>query len=62
MTVKELIPELQRFNQDAEVSVVVNCREESFSLSWSSPDSKEDTRKITKSVHFYVDRLCTNES
>ena len=60
MRVKELIEKLQKYNQDAEINVVVHNKKEKFSLTWSG--SEGTTKEKATSVSFYVDRLCDNET
>jgi hypothetical protein len=69
MKVKDLIKELKKFNKDAEVSVIVHCKEEKFSFSWvnGGDDDSSTTRDIKRekltacSVSLYVDSLCGND-
>jgi hypothetical protein len=59
LKVKELIEKLQKYNPDAEVSVVAHCQAYTFSLSFGGGDGCG--REDCESVSFYVDKLCTNE-
>jgi len=59
MKVKELINNLLDYNMDAEISVIVHCRQEEFTLSYGGAEG--ETKQNCKSVSLYVDRLCTNE-
>jgi hypothetical protein len=60
MKVKDHISELLEYNLEAEISVVVHCREEQFTLAYGG--SEDETKKDCESVSLYVDRLCTNEN
>ena len=57
---KELIKELKKYNQDAEVKVLAYCRAFPFSLSFGS--SEGTTKETCDSISFYVDELCKNEN
>ena len=59
MKVKELIEKLNAYNQEAEVSVIANCKVYPFSLTFGGAEG--ETKEKTAEVHFYVDELCTNE-
>ncbi len=56
---KDLIAELQQYNQEADVSVIAHNQREDFSLVFGGSDgvSKETCEKVS----FYVDRLNDEE-
>jgi hypothetical protein len=60
MKLKELIRELQEYNQEAEVDVVAHCRSYPFTLASGGSDGSDESN--CESVSFYVDELCTNET
>jgi len=59
-TVKELIEELSKYNQEARVGVVVHCRSEEFSIAFGGAEGV--TPETCDSVSLYVDRLCRDET
>jgi len=60
MKVKDLIQTLNEYNLEAEISVIANCKEYPFTLSFGG--SEGVTKNTTSSVHLYVDELCINEN
>ena len=60
MKLSELIYQLQFYNADAEVGVIVHNFKENFSITFGG-GSEGETKINCKEVHFYVDRLCDNE-
>jgi|GEM_PF-6441038 len=62
-TVKEVIEFLSKFNENVEVSVIVQCKEYPFTFSWNTDDgdSEEIDSKHNGKPNFYVDELCTND-
>lgn len=61
MKVKELIDELLKFNQDAEVTVTAHCKKENFTITYGYGDGEGITKDKCSEVSIYVDRLCSNE-
>lgn len=59
MIVKELIKELGKYNQEAELDVVVFCEKHNFTLSWSGGEGV--SKANAESVSFYVDDMCDKE-
>ena len=59
MKIKDLAEKLKGYNPEAEVSVVVHCQKEQFSITFGSSDGV--TKDNCDSVSFYVDRLCQSE-
>jgi hypothetical protein len=59
MKVKELIEKLNRFNPEAETSVIVNNQPELYSITFGGPEGS--TKENCEDVNFYVDHLCSNE-
>lgn len=60
MKVKELMLKLLEFNQEADVNVVVNNKEERFSIAWGNSEGVQ--KHSAEVVSLYVDRMCKNES
>ncbi len=60
MKLKNLIKELQGYNQEADVNVVAHCQAYPFTLSSGGSDGSDKSN--CESVSFYVDELCTNET
>ena len=64
MKIKELIKDLEKYNPEAEVSVIAHFKSYKFSLVWGSgdsSDSSENDKLKSGQISFYVDELCTNE-
>lgn len=55
MKVKDVIRELQNYNQEAEMSVIVNFKKYNFGLSFGSNEGV--TRETANDVNFYVNEL-----
>ena len=60
MKLKELIKDLQEYNLEADINVIVHCKTYLFSLSFG--DGEGCTKENCDNVSFYVDELCTNET
>lgn len=61
MKVKELIEELLKFNQDANVKVTAHCKREDFTISYGYGEGEGVTKDQCSEVSLYVDSLCSNE-
>lgn len=63
MKVKELIKELNKFNGEADIDIIVHCKKEDFSIVWDNGgDSITQDKENVISVGLYVDRLCGNDN
>jgi len=63
-TVKEVIEFLERFDENAEVSVIAHCKEYPFTFSWNTTDGDSEEEvdlKFDGQPSFYVDDLCTKD-
>ncbi len=60
MKVKDLKALLETYNQDADVRVIVHCREYAFSLTTGGAEGV--TKGTTTEVGIYVDDLCGHEN
>jgi hypothetical protein len=56
MKLKDLIVQLQQYNQEADVSVIAHNQREDFSLAFEGV-----SKEACKNVSFYVDRLNDEE-
>lgn len=59
MKVSELIEELNRYNPEAVLSVIVHNKKEKFTITYGGGEGV--TPFSCKKVSFYVDGLCDNE-
>lgn len=59
MKVKKLIKELKEYNKEAEVTVIVHCKDYGFSIVYGG--SEGIAKENCDLVSLYVDELCTGE-
>ena len=60
MKVKELIQQLETYNQEAEVDVIAHNQPHGFTIAYG--DEEGVTKNNTTIVSFYVDSLNNNET
>lgn len=62
MKVKELIKELETYNQEADVDVIAHNKGYNFTIAFGGVNDGEGAiRDNTTMVSIYVDELCKNE-
>ena len=63
MKVKELIKQLETYNQEAEVDVIAHNQQCDFTITYGGNEDGEGvTKNNTTSVSVYVDSLNSNET